>query len=451
MASRHCYVCYMQVKDRSLLSLSWPLFLTFGIATFQPMMDSWFLSRTSETAAAGVGALGPLLGALFMAITAFSQAGASIASQFLGAERPRQAGTTQTMVLIGSILLGIAFMLIIIPLEGNIVRWMGLSGEAAGYAQEFLHVVAFGFAFRSLQTTLTALIATNGLTTWNLLGNIITIISNAAMNVVFLNGYFGLPCMGVKGVALATMLSWAISSGILFCILRYKVHHKIRRTDFKRSRIILPDWIRIGFPAAVEPVSFQMFQVVLTAIIVHLGIVSMTARIFSANFAMLAVILSVGLSSGNQILVAHLVGAHDYQKANRRLHQSLIAGCSSGLIVAIIVALFGTELLSLYTNDPEVQRLGKICLWCDVLLQPFKAANMTITSALRASGDSKFPAIVGTAMMWTCGLGTALFLGFTLELGLAGIWLGMAADECYRSIVNYIRWRGGKWKNFGVV
>lgn len=130
MASRHCYVCYMQVKDRSLLSLSWPLFLTFGIATFQPMMDSWFLSRTSETAAAGVGALGPLLGALFMAITAFSQAGASIASQFLGAERPRQAGTTQTMVLIGSILLGIAFMLIIIPLEGNIVRWMGLSGEA---------------------------------------------------------------------------------------------------------------------------------------------------------------------------------------------------------------------------------------------------------------------------------------------------------------------------------
>lgn len=76
---------------------------------------------------------------------------------------------------------------------------------------------------------------------------------------------------------------------------------------------------------------------------------------------------------------------------------------------------------------------------------------MTITSALRASGDSKFPAIVGTAMMWTCGLGTALFLGFTLELGLAGIWLGMAADECYRSIVNYIRWRGGKWKNFGVV
>lgn len=441
----------MQVKDRSLLSLSWPLFLTFGIATFQPMMDSWFLARTSEAAAAGVGALGPLLGAIFMAITAFSQAGASIASQFLGAERPRQAGTTQTMVLLGSFLLGIAFMLVIIPLESNIVSWMGLTGEAAEHARNFLHVVAFGLAFRSVQTTLTSLIATHGLTTWNLFGNVITIVTNAIMNVIFLNGYFGITPMGVEGVGLATILSWAISTVVLYVILYTKVRHKIRSTDFKRSRVILPDWIRIGVPAAVEPVSFQMFQVVLTAIIVHLGITAMTARIFSANFAMLAVILSVGLSSGNQILVAHLVGAHDYAKADRRLHQSLVAGCISGFVVAVIVALFGTQLLSFYSSDPEVLRLGKICLWCDVILQPFKAANMTLTAALRAAGDSKFPAIVGSTMMWTLGLGTALFLGFGLNLGLTGIWLGMAADEGYRSIVNYMRWRGGKWKTLGVI
>ncbi len=441
----------VQVKDRSLLSLSWPLFITFGIATCQPMMDSWFLSRTSESAAAGVGALMPVLGALFMAINAFAQAGASIASQFIGAERPRQAGTTQTMVLLGSLLLGIAITLVIIPLNNQIVSWMGLTGDAAHHARDFLHIVSIGFAFRALQSTLTSLIATHGLTVWNLFGNIITIISNAIMNVIFLNGYLGFPQMGVKGVALATMLSWLIAASILFLILRIKVHHKIRRTDFKRSRVILPDWIRIGFPAAVEPVSFQIFQVVLTAIVVHLGIIAMTARIFSANFAMLAVILSVGLSSGNQILVAHLVGAHDFDKANRRLHQSLIAGSASGLIVAIIVAIFGTQLLSFYTSDPEVIRLGKLCLWCDVILQPFKAANMVITSALRASGDSKFPAIVGSAMMWTCGLGTALLLAFGLNLGLVGIWLGMAADEFYRSIVNYIRWRGGKWKQYGVV
>lgn len=441
----------MQVRDRSLISLSWPLILTFGVGTFQPMMDSWFLSRTSETAAAGVGALMPVLGALFMAIQAFSQAGASIASQFLGAERKRQAGVTQSMILTGSLLLGIAITLLVIPLADHIVSWMGLSGEAALHAKNFLHIVSFGFAFRSLQTTLTALIATHGLTIWNLFGNIFTILSNFVLNIILLNGYFGLPKMGVEGVAIATMLSWLISSGILYLVLHKKIKHRFKRSDFKRSRIILPDWIRIGLPAAAEPVSFQLFQVFLTAMVVHFGTLSITARVFSANFAMFAVILSVGLGSGNQILVAHLVGAKNYGKANKRVHQSLFGSCLGAMFVSVLVAIFGTNLLSLYTTNSEILKLGSICLWCDALVQPFKAANIVLTNSLRASGDSKFPAIVGSAMMWTLGLGSALFLAFGLGLGLPGLWIGMGADEFYRSIVNYLRWRSGKWQKHGVV
>ena len=147
------------VKDRSLISLSWPLILTFAVGMIQPMMDSWFLSRTSETAAAGVGAMLPILGALFTALHAFAQSGASIVSQYIGAKQNSHANSTQTMVLFGSILLGVALTLIIFPLSGQIPRWMGLTEEPAKYAMMFLSVVSFGFAFRALQTILTALIA----------------------------------------------------------------------------------------------------------------------------------------------------------------------------------------------------------------------------------------------------------------------------------------------------
>ena len=296
------------VKDRSLISLSWPLILTFAVGMIQPMMDSWFLSRTSETAAAGVGAMLPILGALFTALHAFAQSGASIVSQYIGAKQNSHANSTQTMVLFGSILLGVALTLVIFPLSGHIPQWMGLTEEPAKYAMMFLSVVSFGFAFRALQTILTALIATHGLTVWNLVGNTLTIASNAALNVVFLEGLFGLPKMGVYGVALATALSWLISSGILWMVLKFKVKHQSRARDWKRSRILLPDWIRIGLPAAAEPISFQLFQVFITAMVVYVGTTAMTARVFAGNFAALSVILGVGLGSGNQILVAHLVG-----------------------------------------------------------------------------------------------------------------------------------------------
>jgi putative MATE family efflux protein len=298
---------------------------------------------------------------------------------------------------------------------------------------------------------LTALIATHGLTIWNFIGNTLTIATNAALNVVFLEGLFGLPKMGVHGVALATALSWLISSGILWLVLKFKVHHHSKIRDWKRTRVLLPDWIRIGLPAAAEPISFQLFQVFITAMVVYIGTTAMTARVFAGNFAALSVILGVGLGSGNQILVAHLVGAHDYTKANRRVHQTLAVGITSGFLLSVAVALLGEHLLRLYTDNPEVLRLGKICLWCDVAVQPFKAVNFIVTTSLRAAGDSKFPALVGSGMMWTLGLATSLILAFVVGLGLPGLWLGMAADEFYRSFANIWRWRSGRWKSKAVV
>ena len=206
------------VKDRGILSLSWPLIITFGIGVFQPMMDSWFLSRTSESAAAGVGALMPILGTIFMAIQAFSQAGASIASQFMGASANSHARTTISMVIIGSALLGIAMTMLVFPSSGWIVSAMGLSGNTAKFGMQFMQVVCFGFVFRALQTTLTAMIATHGLTIWNLIGNSITIAFNILLNIIFLNGMFGLPKIHVEGVALATALSWAFSSAVLWAV-----------------------------------------------------------------------------------------------------------------------------------------------------------------------------------------------------------------------------------------
>ena len=441
----------VDVKDRSLISLSWPLILMFAVGLAQPMMDSWFLSRTSETAAAGVGAMMPILGAIFTAIQAFAQSGASIASQFIGAGQKSHARSTQTMIIIGSFLLGIALTLLIFPISGNIPVWMGFEDDPAKYAEQFMGIVAFGLAFRALQSTLTALIATHGLTVWNLIGNLITIASNAAMNYIFLEGLWGLPKMGVYGVGLATALSWVLASIILWLVLRFKVKHLTHRRDIKRSRAILPDWIRIGLPAAAEPISFQLFQVFITAMVVYVGTTAMTARVFAGNFAALSIILGVGLGSGNQILVAHLVGAHDYNKANRRLKQTVTVGCISGLIFSLIVALNGEALIRIFTDNPEVIALGKICLWCDVAVQPFKAVNFIITSSLRAAGDSKFPALVGSGMMWTLGVATSLILAFVVGLGLPGLWLGMAADEFYRSIVNVWRWRSGRWKSKTVV
>jgi Na+-driven multidrug efflux pump len=69
---------------------------------------------------------------------------------------------------------------------------------------------------------------------------------------------------------------------------------------------------------------------------------------------------------------------------------------------------------------------------------------------MRAAGDSKFPAIVGSTLMWTSGLGLSLGLCFGLGWGVIGIWAGMACDEWIRAAVNAWRWKSGRWRGKGV-
>jgi Na+-driven multidrug efflux pump len=288
--------------------------------------------------------------------------------------------------------------------------------------------------------------------------NLITLVVNVALNYIFMNGLLGTPqfMQSVYGVAVATVTAWVVSCIFLWIVLVYDLEHETYMKDLKRGyKALLPEWLRIGVPAAIEPVSFQVFQVFITALFVRQGEVAMASRVFAGAFAAFATIISVGLGSGSQILVAHLVGNREFGKASKRMHESLVWSMLSAFLTALAVALFGTHLLSLYTDNAAILTLGSALLWCDVVLQPFKAANIVLTNALRASGDSSFPAVFGTISMWTLGLGSTLLLcygaGSWVGLGAVGLWIGMACDEFYRSIANYLRWRSGVWQKKGVM
>ena len=82
----------------------------------------------------------------------------------------------------------------------------------------------------------------------------------------------------------------------------------------------------------------------------------------------------------------------------------------------------------------------------DFILEIGRAINMTMVRCLQAVGDIKFPILCGILSMWFISIPIAYYLGIILNMGLVGIWLGMAIDECFRGILFVIRWESGKWR-----
>jgi Na+-driven multidrug efflux pump len=210
--------------------------------------------------------------------------------------------------------------------------------------------------------------------------------------------------------------------------------------------------LRIGLPSALEPISFQCTQLVLNMIVIRLGATVLATRVYVFNFFMVTTVLwSVAFGIGTQISVAHRVGASLYDEASRVLERALLIAVSGNVVLCGVLALVHPYILSELTSDPEVLAIAGPIFLIAPFVEAGRAANIVAGGALRACGDSRFTAVVGTLLMWGLGVPAAFALSTWLGYGLAGIWMAMALDESVRGFMNYFRWRHGRWRELRIV
>jgi len=119
-------------------------------------------------------------------------------------------------------------------------------------------------------------------------------------------------------------------------------------------------------------------------------------------------------------------------------------------MVALII-LFREQLMSLFSDDPEIIRLGASVLLLSILLETGRTLNIVIINSLRASGDAKYPVYIGLISMVGMSLPLGYFFVFHMNLGLAGIWLAIAADEWTRAVIVFFRWKSRTWEKYTLV
>lgn len=259
-------------------------------------------------------------------------------------------------------------------------------------------------------------------------------------------GWFGLPKMGVLGVALASVFSRCLACVALWILLEYRTRLQLRVTDFFRiSRQRVGRILHIGLPAAGEHLSYWLALMVVTSFVAHLGAVSLAVQSYTLQVMRLVMVFSVALGLGTEILIGHLVGAGDFEQAYRELLRSLRIGFAIACTAIVIVAALAPQILGLFTSDAEIITAGVFLLRMAVLLEPGRVFNIVVINSLRATGDARFPVQIGALVMWLVWVPLAWLLGIKLGFGLKGIWVSMILDEWFRGILMYRRWKQRRW------
>ncbi|MBB3155903.1 putative MATE family efflux protein [Paenibacillus endophyticus] len=435
-----------------LFTLTWPIFIELLFGMLLGAVDTMMLSGYSDEAVAAVGIANQVLTVAGMIFGFITIGTAVMLNQWLGAGQFGGVERISSTSLTLNLMLGLIISAALFFFPEAFISLFHLSDEVSRIGEAYLSIVGGSMFMIALTMTLGTMLRCRGIVKEMMVLSLVINVINILGNYLVLMEPFGLPVLGVEGVAAVTWVCRIISL-LGFLVLCYrKLEHPIRLISPRRIQGgDLRYLFKLGLPSAGEPVSYNLSQSIITYFITLLGAAALTTKIYTQNMTSFIFIISMAVGSGTQIIVGHLIGADKKEDAYRSGVYSLKVGLLLTGSVSVILYFISEPLLRLFTSDTDIIQLGTELFLLSIWLEPARACNMVLISSLNSAGDVRFPVIIGIISMWGISVPLAYVMGITLNMGLAGIWIAFAIDEWVRAGLMFYRWRRRAWKKVVLV
>lgn len=428
-----------QTLRRRVLNLAWPVIGENMLETMLDIVNTILVAGLGTAALAGVGSGLQIMFFLLAALAALSVGSSILVAQAVGARALDRAGRLARQSLLWSLILSIPLALVGWSLAGPIIGLFGLEPDVAkigtGYLQVTMGTVVVlvalligGGVLRGAGDSRTPMIVTA-------IANVL----NLGLAYSLIYGHFGLPNLGAVGSAWAAFMSRSVAL-ILLVIALWRGRNGVTIAGAGGWR---PDWsvarrvLGLGVPAAVEQLLMATAFLMLTILVAHLGTDALAAQRISMSALSFSFLPGLGFSIAATALVGQAVGARRPRDgigvANVATTWAVIWMSTIGAIFLI----FATPIMQLFTSDPNVIRIGAAGLRVVALTQPFWGIGMVNSGALRGTGDTRFPLIIGASGIWTAVLIAWLVLTF-IGGSLPAVWSAFLFTS---PVTSFLTWR----------
>ncbi|MBQ4569779.1 MAG: MATE family efflux transporter [Ruminococcus sp.] len=436
------------MKKLKLFNLAWPIFIETALFMLLGFVDVFVLSRYDDLAASSVNTANQAVSITTVVFTVISTASAVMISQYLGARKREDASRVAALSITFHLIFGVLISLLFVFFGRNILEFIGAKGDVLRFSSEYLSIVG-GFIFlQAVMSSMSVIIRNHGMTKVSMFVTVGMNVMNTVLDVVFVLGLGPIPRLGVKGVAIATTLSRVLG----VCVLGAVLFRKIEKPSIFRLLRPFPkedvrNIIKIGVPSALETFLYNVSQVVITSIVLNcLTETELITKTYLHNITMFFYIFAVSIGQASQILIGHLVGAKRFREADRQAYKSY--GLALGIVMSVsfVGVLLRARLVGLFTADTAVIALGSNLLLINLALEFGRASNLVLIACLRGTGDVFYPTLCAIfSMVFISTLGS-YFFSVVLDMGIYGLWIANAADECVRGLLMLMRWRSKKWQ-----
>lgn len=357
-----------------------------------------FTGDMRTAAVAAVGANSPVIGLILNLFIGIALGANVVIANAIGrGDREtvhRAVHTSIVTALIGGVLVAIFGQFIAAGLMGL----LNVPNDVYPLALAYLRIYLLGMPVILLYNFEAAIFRSVGDTKVPLIALTVSGVLNVILNLFFVI----VLKMNVNGVAIATVLSNAVSSVLL---LRRLLHGDLVRVELKQLRIdpaIFRKIMRIGLPAGIQSAIFSVSNIIIQSAINSLGTVVMAASSAAFNIEIIAYDVLNSFSQACTTFVGQNYGAGKIDRCKKTMLLSLGEDIITSAIAIVIVLLTGKYLLAIFNNDPQVIEIGYSRLLILFGSYIFSLTYEILSGYLRGFGISLVPAIL--TLFGVCGV-----------------------------------------------
>lgn len=347
-----------------------------------------------KNAMAAVGSDGPVISILVNLFIGLSIGANVVIAKCIGRGDNEDTNKSIHTSMIVGLASGLFIMVVGLVFSAPLLDMMSVPSDIYDMALLYLRIYFAGMPFIMMYNFESAIFRSRGDTRTPLAVLTISGLINVALNLFFVI----VLDMDVAGVAIATVISNAVSSVILFCLLIKcpgPTQLRVREMSFDRRHF--EGIIRIGLPAGIQSMVFSVSNLLIQASVNQLGADAMAATTAALNYEIIVYYVITSFSQTCVTFTGQNYGAGNIARCRRSARLSMLMGMIFTAVISILLVIFAGPALRLFSSDPQVIALGTIRIRYIIGLEVLCVVYEVISGAMRGFGYSMIPALITIA------------------------------------------------------
>lgn len=430
------------------LKLAIPIMVQNLISTLVNTADTIMLGFVGQSAMAAASLANQYTFVLFCVFFGMATGTSVLASQYYGKGDYNTIERVMGLAVRFSVIIAVIFTVLSVLFPERIMLLFTDSSETVAIGAEYLRILSLSFIFGAISTVYVSALRSIGKVVFPSLMAIVSLTVNILINAVFIFGLFGMPKLGVTGVAIGTVVA-RITEVVLCLIYSAKCEIKYRmQYILEKAGVLTQDFLKICFPSIGNDLVWSLATTVFAVILGHMGDDIVAANAVAVMVVNIGAIAMRGFANATTILIGQALGANLIEKTKeyaRKLIWLTVYVAVAGCIIIVALRPFIMKFYSGKLTEVAVAYLGSMMLMTTYRMIGEGVNTCLICGCFRGGGDTKYGLYMDIIMMWFVAVPLMALAAYVVKLPPIWVYFVMTLDELEKMPFIIIHFRKYQW------